>query len=392
MRLFVFKELLSDNMMNISYRFSSPQGDVEVDDGMLEKKFAVGPLETHPFLTLRDFFDTLQRFLLRENGSGLQDILSRLWGRVVRVEEIETMVIRYEKYGTLYQICSLDVSAAGTVVKMCVNVAFSAFAQQTLQREFELLAFLGNEGGYGYLPQSYKLGWIDAGQSGKTESWLLALLEWFDGYEEWHFKPYEDSTRAFLWDMGGGHRFLSAEQTFEIIVKASEILTHYFDVESTRRITTWHHGAGDFIVRTSESGVDLKLITARGYEPIRSSAEETILESLCTFCLETLTKMRLDKWEGLGESTWADPFVLKATLKGFFEALRGKEARSEMKGLPVADILQTLKSLEVRQIRALVKKQFIDDKDCDSSDYLVVSRHLDDHALEIHEAIQSFFG
>jgi hypothetical protein len=58
----------------------------------------------------------------------------------------------------------------------------------------------------------------------------------------------------------------------------------------------------------------------------------------------------------------------------------------------VADILQTLKSLEVRQIRALVKKQFIDDKDCDSSDYLVVSRHLDDHALEIHEAIQSFFG
>jgi hypothetical protein len=300
------------------------------------------------------------------------------------------VVIRYEKYGTLYQICSLDLYGAGTVVKMCANVAFSASAKQTLKEEFELLSLLSEKGGLGYLPQAYKLGWIDVGQSGSTEFWLVALLEWFYGFEEWHFKPYAGSTRAFLWDMRGGHRFLSETQTFEIVAQASKVLTLYYDIESTRRITPWHHGAGDFIVRTSETGVDLRLITVRGYEPIQPSAEVNILEALGIFCLETLTKMRLDKWEGLGESTWADPFVLKATLKGFFEALKIKETRGEMKGLSAADILQDLQSLDVPQWRALVRKQFIDNRGSDSSDYAAVLRHLDDHSSEIHEVIQYF--
>jgi len=310
----------------------------------------------------------------------------------VKSEEIEGIVIRYEKYGTLCQICSIDVSAGGTSAKICANVAFSGPAGQTLEREFELLTLLEEKKELGFLPKVYKKDLIEVDKAGRVETLLVVLLEWFQGYEEWHFQRRDGSTRAFLWDMRKGYRFLSKTQTFDTASQASRILTLYYDVESTRRITPWHHGGGDFIVRASEAGVDLKLITARGYEPIRSSDDEGLLTAICAFCMETITKMRLDKWEGMGKSTWADPFVLEAALQGFFQALRVKEARGEMSGLSAADVLQSLKSFDADQVRALVKRQFIDARGSDLSDYRVILRHLDGHIPEIYAAIQSFAG
>jgi hypothetical protein len=377
-------------MVNLSYRFSSPRGDIFADDCMLERKFAVGPSEYHQFITLGDFFDCIGRFLLPEKGSCLPETLTRVWKRPVKGEEIEGIVVRYEKYGTLYQICSIDVSAGGTSTRMCASLAFSGPAMQTLAREFELLAMLEEKKGLGFLPRVYKKDQIEAGKAGRVEAVLLVLLEWFEGYEEWHFQQHDGSTRAFLWDMRGGYRFISEAQTFDTVSQASRILTLYYDVESTRRITPWHHGGGDFIVRVSEAGVDLKLITVRGYEPIGSSEEGGLLMALCVFCMETITKMRLDKWEGMGESTWADRFVLDAALKGFFEALRIKEVRGEMSGLSAADVLQRLRSFDAGQIGSIVKRQFVDTRGSDLSDYRIVLRHLDGHASEIYDAVQSF--
>jgi hypothetical protein len=377
-------------MFDISYRFSSPKGDVVAYDSMLEQKFAVGPSEYHQFLTLKDFFDCIKRFLLPGKGSCLPEILTQVWHRPVKIEEIEGIIIRYEKYGTLYQICSIEVSAHGACYKMCASVAFSEQAKHTLAHEFELMALLEEKEGQGFLPKAHKKDWIGMEKEGRKESLLVVLLEWFEGYEEWHFKRYEDSTLAFLWDMREGHRFLSQAQTFEIVLQSSRILTLYYDVPSSMRITPWHHGAGDFIVRVSETDVDLKLITARSYEPKRSSKEEGPLDALCNFCIETITKMRLDKWEGMGESTWADRFVLEAALQGFFQGLIIKETRGKMNGLSAADVLQRLKSFNQDQLRLFVKRQFIDAKGGDLSDYMAVLRNLDSHTSDIHAAIQSF--
>jgi hypothetical protein len=377
-------------MVNLSYQFSSPRGDIVADAGMLQQKFAMGPSEYHQFLTLGDFFNSIGQFLLPDNGSCLPEILASAWQRPVKVEEIDGIIIRYEKHGTLYQICSIDVSAGGTSVRLCANVAFSGLAKQTLDREFELLAQLEEKKGLGFLPRVYKKDCIEVDKAGRKETLLAVLLEWFEGYEEWHFRQHEGSTRAFLWDMRGGYRFLSEAQTFDIVSQASRILTLYYDIESTRRITPWHHGGGDFIVRASDADVDLKLITARGYEPVQSSNEEDILLAICAFCMETVTKMRLDKWEGMGESTWAERFVLEASLQGFFEGLRIKETRGEMNGLSAADVLQKLKSFDAGQLSSLVKRQFADDRGSDFSDYRVVLSHIDDHVSEIYAAIQSF--
>jgi hypothetical protein len=376
-------------MVNLSYRFSSPRGDIVADESMLGQKFAVGPMEYHQFITLGDFFDCVRRFLLPEKGSCLPEVLARTWQRPVKDDEIEGVVVRYEKYGTLYQICSIDVSAGGASARMCASVAFSGRAKQTLEREFELLSMLEEKKGPGFLPRAYKKDLVEVGKAARVESLLVVLLEWFEGYEEWHFQGHNGSTRAFLWDMREGHRFLSEAQTFDIVSQASRILTLYYDVESRRRIAPWHHGGGDFIVRASEAGVDLRLITARGYEPMRPSEEEGLLEALVAFCMETVTKMRLDKWEGMGESTWADRFVPDAALHGFFEALKVKEARGEMSGLSAAEVLQRMKSFDANQLRSLVKRQFVDSGGSDLSDYMAVRRHLDVHASEIFAAIQS---
>ncbi|MCX5806133.1 MAG: hypothetical protein NT010_08730 [Proteobacteria bacterium] len=374
--------------MNVAYRFSSPQGDIVADDSMLERAFAIGPSEYHEFMTLRDFFDCIKRSLLPEKGSSLVDILAQAWQRPVKGEDIEEIVIRYEKYGTLYQICSIDVSAGGSSIRICVSAALSEPAKQTLEREYELLAQLEKKYDFGYLPRVYKKDQIRVNRSDQVETFLVVLMEWFEGYEEWHFQRHDGSTRAFLWDMRGGYRFLTKIQTLDMVYQASRILTLYYDLESTRCITPWHHGGGDFIVTTSDAGVDVKLITARGYEPIHPSSEKKVLQSLCDFCIQTITKMRLDKWEGMGDSTWADRFILEEALKGFFEGLRIKEARGEMSGFSVADVLKELQSFGANQIESLVKMQLVEIKQCDSSDYRTVLRHLDKHNAEIGIAIK----
>ena len=374
--------------MNFVYRFSSPQGDIIADESMLDRAFAVGPSEYHEFMTLRDFFDSIRLFLLPEKGISLTDIISQVWRRSVEGKEIEEIIIRYEKYGTLYQIFSIDVSAGGSFIRICASSALSEHAKQTLESEYELLAHLEKKYDFGCLPQVYKKDRIRVDKSDQTETFLMVLLEWFEGYEEWHFQRNHGSTLAFLWDMRDGYRFLSETQTFDTVCRASRILTLYYDLESTRRITPWHNGGGDFIVKTSDSGVDVKLITVRGYEPINLSNEKTVLQALCDFCIETITKMRLDKWEGMGKSTWADRFILDAALKGFFEGLRIKDVKGEMSGLSVADVLQELQSLDNEHIGSLVKTQLVGIKQCDLSDYKTVLRHFDQHAAEIITAIQ----
>jgi hypothetical protein len=378
-------------MIKMSYRFSSPGGDVIVDNAMLEQKFSLGPSERHPLITLGDFFDCVDQFLLSEKGPALNEALEQILKHPVKSGEIEGITIRYEKYGTLYQICSVDISTAENMVRMCVNAAFSESAKQTLKEEFELLTLLGRKSDSGFLPRVYKMDWVEVKKSPGSETFLMALLEWFDGYEEWHFQQHNGSTRAFLWDMRGGYRFLSEQQTADVVSQASRILTLYYDIESTRRITPWHHGAGDFIVMVTEQGeIDLKLITARGYEPINVSEGEDRLEALCVFCVETLTKMRLDKWEGMGESTWADRFVLEAALKGFWGALVEKEAVGRIGSLSLVNILQRLKSLEAEEFRPIVQRLFLDNKATDFLDSIAVQRYIESHASEIYETIQSF--
>lgn len=379
--------------MIISYCFSSSDGDVILDDAALDRPFAIGPSEYHPFMTLRDFFEAVRDALIEKGASPLVAWLSRERQRPVTPSEIERLVIRYEKYGTLYQVCSVDITSAGSTAKICATLARSDQARKTLEREFSLLERFRSTGPVTYLPCPLFRQETEVSRKGSKETILIAFLEWFDDYHEWHFSRLSGgSTRAYIWDMKNGYRLASENETHEIVRQASRILCLCYDMATSSRVTPWHHGAGDFVVSILPEDLDVKLVTIRGYEPATAKENRDAVAALLGFFLTTVTKMRLDKWEGMGESTWADSAVVRAALEGFLEGVRIKESRGEMSALEVREFLSRLRSLTIRDVNRLLHLQLDELRAHDLSDYWAIRRHLDDHAVEIHHALQAFFS
>jgi hypothetical protein len=376
--------------MLISFCFSSSEGDVPVDNATLDRPFILEPFRDHPFMTLRDYFLSIQNFILRESGLSLISLLRRLWDREVELGDIDNIIVRYEKYGTLYQIASVTISSRGKSVKLAVSTALSVQAKATLDREFDLLHQLNGITGLPYLPQVYWKQRMTVQKEEGTETPLMSLSQWFEGYHEWHFSRDDEGREGIIiWDMGGGYRFASEHEAYEIIRQASKILCLYYDMETCRRISPWHHGAGDFVVKTGDGTVDVKLVTARGYEPIVLSNEKTDpSRALMLFLLETTVKMRLDKYEGMGYSIWAASSLLGAVMDGFFQALRMKEHGADNKAIKVDEFVSFFKCVSADEIQKLLLTHVNEYRLHDSSDYAIFSVHLDDHAREVYRTIQ----
>ena len=105
------------------YFFSSENGDVPVGEEMLSRPFVVRPMEPHPFLTLGDFFNAVREFIWHEKGKTLTDILDQYSKQKIKTEDIEKLIIRYEKYGALYQIASVEGLNEKQIAKFSVSTA-----------------------------------------------------------------------------------------------------------------------------------------------------------------------------------------------------------------------------------------------------------------------------
>jgi hypothetical protein len=382
--------------MIVSYCFSSPEGDVLADDATLARPFIVRPFETHPFMTLGDYFNAIRDFVLREDGQALALLLSRLWGLEVKRDEVESIVIRYEKYGTLYQVASVTIPGGDRTAMFAVTTAMSVSAKETLEQEFNLLQELNRRRQPSYLPEVYYKETMTVRKQEEVEILLMTLSQWFEGFHEWHFsKDKEGRERIVIWDMGGGFRFASDHEAHEIIRQASLILTLHYDLNDYCHITPWHHGAGDFIVKTGVEIVEVKLVTARGYNPIAPSTGEGKvgpLEALFLFLLNTSVKMRLDKQEGMGETFWAEATILNAVMTGFFQALRIKESEVAAPGISVEDFRRYLKFLGEDTIGAILSEYLKEYRLYDPSDAAFVQGRLAEHARDLRCAISNFSG
>ena len=378
--------------MNILYTFSSPHGDVPVDDATLARPFIVRPFENHPFMTLGDYFLAIRDLILSEDGRPLTTLLSRLWTRNAAIADVDTIFIRYEKYGTLYHISSAEIVAGARRTRLTVSAAVTDESKEALDREFGVLQRLGSQKSLSYLPQVCCKHAVQIRKAEGSETLLMTLSEWFDNYHEWHFShDGEGRQRIIVWDMESGYRFMSEQETYEIIRQAATILTFYYDTETYNRIFPWHHGAGDFVVKSAEGAIDLKLVTARGYEPVavpEHDPETGPSRAIILFFLETTVKMRLDKYEGMGESIWADAFVVGAAVDGFFRALRLKESEGHAFAIKVNDLMKQLKGFTEDELKRLLHAHMNQVGSRDSSDYAAISSHTDDHARDLYHAIQ----
>ena len=378
--------------MKTHYLFSSNRGDIPVEKAMLDSPFVARPLENHPFLTLGDFFEGIRHFVWQNQGRHLSHLLSKIQGSPVTPGDIETLVLRYEKYGTLYHVISIEAGTKKNNLKFALSVAQFQEARETLDREFQLLGRLNQKYEYPYIPQAYFKDIQVVKKGPHRETFLMALCSWFEGYHEWHFqKDHNHADAAVIWDMEKGYQSASKKEVNEIIRLASKILTLYFDPKTFQRIDPWHHGAGDFVVKKAQRGIDVRLITVRGYEPMAAfSADQSLSpgDALLLFFLELTIKMRLDKTEGIGSPLWASHSIISPARDGFLEALRLKENRGDISPVLVEGFIDHARGLSEEDLYSKLVQFARKYRFTDPIDYACIHQHLKKHAEDLYLTFQ----
>lgn len=326
----------------IQYLVSSPYGDIPPDDDTLDF-----PLEGDVSGTsYREYFNSIENFLAQEDFEPFLLAAGEKLRREILLREVNKIIIRTEKHGLLYHPASIELILQQEKSKFCLNVAISDSGKTWLQEEISVLQRLHGKFHLPFLPR------VCFG--GNYNSMFFLLEDWFEGYHEFHItRDEEEEKRLKLWEFGNGYKYISPEQSFEMYSQASKILTLYYDFQDFKEIYPWHHAAGDFIVKIeddknppsppfekgwmggfSREKIDVRLSTARRYEPLLDYAQEiSPLLALFYFFLNLSVRMRLDRIDGVGEVIWADDPCIKATITGFIEALKIKEDLDGYPGL-----------------------------------------------------------
>ena len=381
--------------MVIKYLFSAPKGDIPICADDLQRPFLISAGERHPFLTLGNYFEAIKDFILRDHGKPLSAVLREQLGTDIGPDSIHEILIRTEKHGALYHLASVEVISGRQSLKMCVSTAVSENGKAWLKHECDLLKFLDSTLALPYLPVPYFEGDVKIYSDQGNEFLSMFLTEWFENYHEWHLSMDEKGEKqgVCIWDLKTGHWFASKEQGFEIFRQVSKILTLYYNTLDFNQIYPWHHAAGDFIVRSKDGIIDVKLTTARKYEPIMLfSSKDTIdpVVALTYFFLNLSIRMRLDRLDGVGVRAWAGGFSVDALIRGFFEGLRIMEAEGRYGLGQVKDLLSLFKGFDQEELAGLFYPLLDMYAKEDPGDFSVIQANLGSHAQELYEAIQDF--
>jgi hypothetical protein len=382
--------------MKIRFLFSSSEGDIPADDALLARPFLVNPLEEHPSLKLGDYFRAIQHFLFVRRWESLGDLLGLMWQRPIQAGDIDEALIRSEKHGTLYHLASVEVLASGSRAKFALSTAVSETNRHWLSQEFETLRYLQETLCLPYLPQPYFLETLDWQTHGGPATLSLMMSEWFEGYHEWHLTRGESGEpELVIWDLQTGYRKADEREGHEIYRQASRILTLYYNVRTSDHIHPWHHAAGDFVVKSAGDLVDVRLTTARGYEPLvvfREDQDIRPVMALLYFLLDLTVRMRLDRWEGVGEIAWAGDSCVKASAEGFLQALREMEREGRYGPGNVDDfssLLRTFKERDLLRLYQVFSEMYRRESGEMAS---VVEREIEGHCQALCRVIQALPG
>lgn len=381
--------------MFIDYLVSSPEGDIPLGPNDLARPFLVAPSEPHPFLTLGGYFEAIKKFVLKDEGNCLIHVLrARAIGG--DLDTIKRIRIRSEKHGVLYHVASVEIFADERSVKFAVSTAVSNEAKSCLINEYETLKSLYRFLRPSYLPRIYEKGDVICEDGHQPYEMLtLMLSEWFEDYHEWHFSMDEADNRQkiCIWDLENGHRYASEEEAFEIFRQASRILTLYYDAHTFKQITPWGHPAGDFVVKTGDDGIHVKLTTARDYRSImgffsKDAVHPTIARVY--FFLNLTVRMRLDRVNGVGETVWAGDFSLHAATEGFFEALRILAGKEMLTSGEIQKFLTLLQSLDEDELERLFKPLLAFYQEDSPAELHVIHAHLKSHVGSLCQTLRRF--
>ncbi len=365
--------------MMVQYLFSSSEGDVLLDEKTLNRAFLLNPFEEHPFLTLRDYFQSIERFILEAT---------------LFPDPIDGLLIRSEKHGTLYHVASVEITGPGGTKKFAVSSAFGEKRKGLLLREYATMKHLDETFSYGFIPKVYLASESLCSNAKGNESVVISVSEWLERYHEWHLTLDQVGQQAIrIWDMEKGTRTASLEEGRSIFREASRILTLYYDPETYRQIYPWHHAAGDFVVKAAGGATEVKLTTARNYLPLISfpkKADSNRVTALVAFLLNMVVQMRLDRIGGVGEPIWAQEEFVRPCLEGFFRALATKNAEGRGEWKEASDLPALLKRFSKEELHALHAPLMESYREEKPEDYKLIENNLEGHIATLWQALRAF--
>ena len=265
----------------------------------------------------------MRTFLEEAPHHRLVDAVSRRIRRPVSTDDLESVDIYLEKHGQFYHPSRVKTIAVGRELHFVVNAAFTESGIALIGADFDNIRRLTRQYPYRYIPHVHHLGEVISVSSKKK--WILFLGQWLEGYHEFRLQRLSsgDAVAMVVWDPSEGQVALSRKQVSAVYRQAARILTAYYNVFTCEQIGSWHHAAGDFVVRT-DPDIDLRLVTVRQYRPLFSGPIddiEMIFPALLLFLLDLSVRMRIDRESGTGDLLWSEELTVPATINGFFEGL-----------------------------------------------------------------------
>lgn len=377
--------------MRFRYLFSGPEGDIPVDSDLLDEPFRRTPSQVHPFMTLGDYFDAIREFLLQDDAAPLRAASRGDPG--LSPERIVDVSIRSEKHGALYHLASIDVATPEDSLRFALNTAVDKDIHPQLRSEYALLRTLNRAYPLSFLPAPLFLGGTAVRSAEGMGRLSMMLTEWLEGYHEWHLAQYGRTQGICIWDYEKGLRRASEKEYCEIYRQASRILAYYYNLNDFRQIFPWHHGAGDFVVNTGGSGVEVRLTTARGYQSIMDrigARNADPMMALFYFFLNLSIKMRLDRLEGTGDPVWAGTRCVEALIRGFFESLYDLEDAGRYPAGLAADLLALLVSFRPEELKDTLYSLLPLYEAEAEDDFALIQDRVEVHVKELTEALQGF--
>lgn len=345
-------------------------------------------------VSYKDYFLAARSFLQQNGCAVIRQAVAAHLSRSVKLQEISEVRIYLEKHGQFYHPARIDIRGRAFTAAFVLNVAVSETGRTWIETEFNTLRTLNETFAGNYLPAVFARGEVPV--KGSAHSLPLFLGEWFDGYHEFHLSqdPKNGENRIFVWDYGKGDYFISSAQAVELFRQAAFILTFYYNPQTFEQIFSWHHAAGDFVVKLQEGRMNVRLVAARQYLKLFRHSEGAAikatfaLKALLIFFLQLSIRMRLDRLDGTGSVVWLGREALTGTLKGVFDALALKPP---LKGLPVPLIdgfrayLYTLTEKDLRGLLDDIAATYSPA----SPDIHIIKTNLGRHAAELYQAIHS---
>ena len=376
-------------VLKVKYLVPSPRGYVLLNDVTSQTPVRLTRCETDPAhgpaLTYGQYLEGITDVISKDSYRLLIDATARQLAEDISLADIEHILIYAEKHGSDYHPARIEVRVNELRASFVMYVAVTSRGKARLSREFEVLQHLNTKYEFPFLPETYFQG------EAFSPSMLMFLADWFEGYHEFHLSvdKKDGSQKLVLWDTEKTPCYLSRPQAWQIYREAARILTLYYNLETFEQIFPWHHAAGDFVVKTQKKSIDVRLITARQYAPMLERSEGvSVHEALLFFLLNLSIRMRLDRLDGVGAVAWADDDCVDATLEGFMEGLRMKQAKGFIDEGFVNGFMQYLCSLAKGDL-SYGFYALVDACDQAAPDIPVIRSHLERHISNFHLALQS---